>query len=167
LVAAALQDHLVRSLDLGLNQSKKIQKRPKNSVDEITKQIEKNALIKNIDKQPKEFVIKEPDQTITLAEKLGIFKPSFDVLNEKDWDQIKQNSRKREDYKQPCVICREPLGPKSQVLLSCSHTFHFACLKAFENYSGNKSCPMCRKTRYQMRIVYDGSTYHRNLSAAK
>lgn len=158
---------MVKNLDLGLDKPKKPHKKPQNDIDEITKKIEKQANIKNIDKQPKEFVIQEPDQTITLAEKLGIFKPSYDVLNEKDWDEIKQNSRKREDYKQPCVICKESLGPKSQVLLSCSHTFHFACLKAFENYSGKKTCPMCRKTRYQMRIVYDGSTYHKNLSAAK
>lgn len=31
-----------------------------------------------------------------------------------------------------------------QVLLSCSHVFHKACLSSFERFTGAKSCPLCR-----------------------
>lgn len=54
-----------------------------------------------------------------------------------------------------------------KVLLSCSHIFHFKCLKAFESYSGKKSCPMCRNSRYQKRVVYDATKHYKNISAIK
>jgi len=177
LVAAALQDHLIKKLDLDLNTlqngrenfkpKSQFQNKYKNIESKILKTIEQSSNSTKSDQPRKELIINCVDEEPSLAEKLGIVKAPYDILDEKEWTEVKENSRKREDFKQPCVICREDLGPKPQVLLSCSHTFHFNCLKAFEKYSGKKSCPMCRKSRYQMRIVYDASDFHRNLMASR
>lgn len=88
-------------------------------------------------------------------------------LDENEWSQIKEKYKKREEYKEPCVICKESLGVQQQVLLSCTHTFHRKCLEVFEKFSGKKCCPMCRKERYKARVVHDASKHHKNLCAAK
>lgn len=36
----------------------------------------------------------------------------------------------------PCPICQDPFEQEDQVLLSCTHVFHKACLKNFERFSG-------------------------------
>lgn len=63
-----------------------------------------------------------------------------------------------------CPICLTPLslggdGPpgRETVLLSCSHTFHHACLLALEAFSWGDSspfhaCPLCRSC-YQKRLL--------------
>lgn len=63
-----------------------------------------------------------------------------------------------------CPICLTPLSlggdgqpGRETVLLSCSHTFHHACLLALEAFSwGDGSpfhaCPLCRSC-YQKRIL--------------
>ena len=51
--------------------------------------------------------------------------------------------------------------PLSQVLLSCSHVFHRVCLRSVERFSGKKSCPLCRFTDYQTRLIYEGASKHR------
>lgn len=50
-------------------------------------------------------------------------------------------------------ICQERFGVHQQVLLSCTHVFHRACLRAFEQHSGVRSCPLCRKEDYQARLI--------------
>ena len=40
-----------------------------------------------------------------------------DKLNETDWSDIKQQYLKREELKEPCVICKEDLGSLQQVSL--------------------------------------------------
>lgn len=90
-----------------------------------------------------------------------------DLLNEHEWSQVKDKYKKRGDFKQPCVICKEQLGSQQQVLLSCTHTFHRTCLEVFERFSGKKSCPMCRKEKYETRVVHDASQYYKDLCAAK
>lgn len=37
----------------------------------------------------------------------------------------------------------------TQTLLSCSHTFHRACLRSFEMFSGSRICPLCRTNDYE------------------
>ena len=53
----------------------------------------------------------------------------------------------------PCAICREPFGVDAQVILSCTHVFHRACLASFERFVGaeKRSCPICRKASYERR----------------
>lgn len=43
-----------------------------------------------------------------------------------------------------------------QVLLSCSHTFHQACLASYEKFSKTKACPLCRANDYEKRVIEDG-----------
>ncbi|KAL7976497.1 hypothetical protein Chor_008446, partial [Crotalus horridus] len=69
-----------------------------------------------------------------------------------------QNNPQNEDPEKEYVLdpCPQPLT-LVEVLLSCSHVFHRACLKAFEKFAAKKSCPMCRKTQYQTRVIHDGA----------
>lgn len=39
------------------------------------------------------------------------------------------------------------------------------CLLAFEQFTGRKSCPMCRKEAYQTRVVHEGVTHLRHKMA--
>ena len=39
------------------------------------------------------------------------------------------------------------------MLLSCSHTFHRACLGSWERFSKSRCCPVCRKLHYQKRVI--------------
>ena len=121
----------------------------------------------------REYVIDEenkkgPKNELSLAEKIGLVPVEADArLDENGWSQVKEKYFERKDFKEPCVICKERMGIDEQLLLSCSHTFHRKCLEAFEKFSGKKSCPMCRKERYQKRVVFDASKHHKNQSAAK
>eukprot|EP00002_Diphylleia_rotans_P038098 TRINITY_DN8608_c0_g1_i6.p1 TRINITY_DN8608_c0_g1~~TRINITY_DN8608_c0_g1_i6.p1 ORF type:complete len:247 (+),score=15.52 TRINITY_DN8608_c0_g1_i6:129-869(+) len=56
---------------------------------------------------------------------------------------------------------------KMQVLLSCSHIFHKECLASFEKHSGTKNCPICRKERYQKRMIRDGAMAYEEKCAIK
>lgn len=74
---------------------------------------------KTAEQAEKEFVIDESHKTSekTLAEKIGLV-PTFEKeakLNETDWSDIKQQYLKREELKEPCVICKEDLGSQQQV----------------------------------------------------
>ena len=117
-----------------------------------------------------EFIINEDHKptTKTLAEKIGLVPTTKDdKLNETEWGEVKQKYIEREEFKEPCVICKEALGAHQQVLLSCSHTFHRKCLEAFEKFSGRKTCPMCHKDRYHKRVIYDASKHYKHECAAK
>ncbi|XP_067855333.1 RING finger protein 32 [Heptranchias perlo] len=97
------------------------------------------------------------------------------TISEEEWEQIQLKAIQREVL--DCPICITPLhhlsntmfhaaaegtdgkekcGPsvRQTVLLSCSHIFHYTCLKAFEDFSeGEKHiCPLCRST-YQKKIL--------------
>lgn len=52
----------------------------------------------------------------TLAEKYGLVPvPKSDLrVDEKDWDEIKEKYQQRGEFKEPCVICKEPLGSQQQ-----------------------------------------------------
>jgi hypothetical protein len=49
-----------------------------------------------------------------------------------------------------CPICFEPHTGDSE-LLSCSHTFHSACISACENVSA-RICPICRQTYSRVKL---------------
>jgi hypothetical protein len=58
---------------------------------------------------------------------------------------------------------------KSQVLLSCSHSFHRACLSSFEQLATNRcgrSCPVCRSLNYEKKAISDGYEEYLNRCAA-
>ena len=42
-----------------------------------------------------------------------------------------------------------------------------ACLESFERFTGRKSCPMCRRQKYQARVIHEGAAIHRHESATK
>ncbi|KAM4606197.1 RING finger protein 32 [Polymixia lowei] len=84
-----------------------------------------------------------------------------------EWTQVKTRSIQQGDSAQPCVICKEEFRLQPQVLLSCSHVFHRACLRAFERFSGRKCCPVCRKEQYETRVIHDGARLFRQQCATK
>ncbi|KAH0627594.1 hypothetical protein JD844_003511 [Phrynosoma platyrhinos] len=94
---------------------------------------------------------------LSIAQKFGLVEPPAMPLTVEEWEQVKQRSIKQGDSIQPCAICREEFALQPQVLLSCSHVFHRACLKAFERFAGKKTCPMCRRIQYQTRVIHDGA----------
>ncbi len=51
-----------------------------------------------------------------------------------------------------------------QVILSCSHVFHEACIRSFERFSGCKACPLCRCRDYQKKRTWAGKELFRQRS---
>ena len=51
-----------------------------------------------------------------------------------------------------------------QVILSCSHVFHEACIRSFERFSGVKACPLCRSKDYQKKRTWAGKELFRQKS---
>jgi len=150
MAAAALQQHL--SLSLGLptikpRGAKRVAPRPR--------------------KRDEEYVLDARPPQPTLAQKLGLAPPPPAVLSEVDWAEVKSQSVARGDSTAPCVICKEDFGQSKQVLLSCSHVFHKHCLQAFEKYTGRKTCPMCRRDRYETRIIHEGAQRHKETCATR
>lgn len=52
------------------------------------------------------------------AQKLGIVDAPEQLLSDKDWQDVKQQSNARMDSNQPCVICKEDFGIQQQVLMN-------------------------------------------------
>ncbi len=46
---------------------------------------------------------------------MGLVEAPAQLLTESDWQQVKDRSNRREDYKEPCVICKEDFGTQQQV----------------------------------------------------
>uniref|UniRef100_UPI00358E83CB RING finger protein 32 n=1 Tax=Myxine glutinosa TaxID=7769 RepID=UPI00358E83CB len=95
------------------------------------------------------------------AQRLHLIPAVPPPLSDDEWRLVKERSAHRRDFQRPCAICKEELGIRSQVLLSCSHTFHKVCLQAFEHFSGRKCCPLCRYEEYQARVVHEGTHWYR------
>ncbi|XP_074222764.1 RING finger protein 32 isoform X6 [Camelus bactrianus] len=91
------------------------------------------------------------------AQKLGLFAPPPPPLSSEEWETVKQRSVLQGDSTQPCPICKEEFELRPQVLLSCSHVFHRACLQAFEKFTSKKTCPLCRRSQYQTRVIHTGA----------
>ncbi len=52
------------------------------------------------------------------------------------WETLEAQSWARKDSEGDCAICRDGFKLEHQVLLSCSHTFHFSCISSFERFTG-------------------------------
>lgn len=95
----------------------------------------------------------------TLAEVRGLVKaaPKVEAMPQCEWDHIESQLEGRRDAY--CPICMEGFNQGREVLLSCSHMFHQACLSSFEKFmkSGERCCPICRTSRYQKKITRQGS----------
>ncbi|XP_074430235.1 RING finger protein 32 [Larus michahellis] len=169
--AVALQDHIIcchQLQDLSLADPFKSRTRNiKNIYKPVSKEMvravvdtglrKKSTRHKNTEDAETEYVLDPSPPQLTLAQKLGLVEPPSLPLTAEEWGRIKQRSIQHGDSMQPCAICREEFALQPQVLLSCSHVFHKACLKAFEKFTGKKSCPMCRKEQYHTRVIHDGA----------
>ncbi|XP_041823476.1 RING finger protein 32 isoform X2 [Melanotaenia boesemani] len=117
--------------------------------------------------EEKEYVLDLASPSLTLAQKLGLVASPGERLTEDEWTQVKMRSLLQKESAQPCAICREEFLLQPQVLLSCSHVFHRACLHSFEKFSGKKCCPMCRKEQYETRVIYDAAQLYRQKCAIR
>jgi hypothetical protein len=142
-------------------------------------------LTKPINNEEREYVLQDSQNSIsshrqreTLAERIGLIQMTNNNtenhLSEAAWNEIKQRSNERQDSNCPCPICQEDFGLGQQVLLSCSHVFHRACLTTFEKFvshntngSDQRTCPICRRTQYEKRIIYEGAKIHRTKCASR
>ncbi|KAE8595700.1 hypothetical protein XENTR_v10015848 [Xenopus tropicalis] len=182
LTAVAIQDHILQNLQLqqlSLTPQMKGPKRMKETGSKRT--VSKNPgkpvvdtgirrkVIKNTKKPAieEEYVLDPAPPPLTLAQKLGIVGAPALPLTHEEWIKVKQRSVDQGDSLQPCVICKEEFGIHPQVLLSCSHVFHRACLEAFERFTGRKTCPMCRRNQYQTRVIYDGARLYKAKCATR
>uniref|UniRef100_A0A673TWK7 Ring finger protein 32 n=1 Tax=Suricata suricatta TaxID=37032 RepID=A0A673TWK7_SURSU len=167
--AVALQDHILRDLQLrnlsiADHCKTKVQQR-----DATSQSLRRNAKavidtgLKPAARGPKaedpeeEYVLDPKPPPLTLAQKLGLFAAPPLPLSPGEWEKVKQRSVLQGDSMQPCPICREEFELRPQVLLSCSHVFHRACLQAFEKFTNKKTCPLCRRDQYQTRVIHDGA----------
>ncbi|XP_004620226.2 RING finger protein 32 [Sorex araneus] len=114
-----------------------------------------------------EAVLDPRPPSLSLAQKLGLLPPPPPPLSPAGWERVKQRSVAEGDSGRPCPICREEFELKPQVLLSCSHVFHRACLQSFEKFTSKKSCPLCRKSQYETRLIHDGARLFRARCATR
>ncbi|XP_078661910.1 RING finger protein 32-like [Branchiostoma floridae x Branchiostoma belcheri] len=171
LAAVAFQDHIMRNLSL----SDPLRTRPRLPVkthhhrprhirpvvDTRRRRPSSDTKTKKEEIEEKEYVLDPKPQPLSLAQKLGLVEAPEQPLTEEEWQTVKHRACHRDDHTQPCVICKEDFGTQEQVLLSCSHVFHKACLQAFERFSGKKTCPLCRRDQYQTRVIHEGAKQHR------
>ncbi|XP_034428036.1 RING finger protein 32 isoform X1 [Hippoglossus hippoglossus] len=115
----------------------------------------------------REYVLDPAPPALSLAQKMGLVASPAERLMEDEWMQVKARSVHQGESAQPCAICREEFRLQPQVLLSCSHVFHRACLQAFERFSGMKRCPMCRRRQYETRVIHDAAQLFRHQSATR
>ncbi|XP_032763089.1 RING finger protein 32 isoform X3 [Rattus rattus] len=171
--AVALQDHILRDLQLGHlsvadpcktkvqkkeNKSKSLRR---DSAAMVDTGLRKTAEGPKGEDPEKEYVLDPTPPPLTLAQKLGLLALPPLPLSSDEWEKVKQRSLLQGDSMQPCPICKEEFELQPQVLLSCSHVFHRACLQAFEKFTNRKTCPLCRKNQYQTRVIHDGARLFR------
>ncbi|XP_067686902.1 RING finger protein 32-like [Haliotis asinina] len=176
LTAVALQDHWSRMLSIGVTRgprsvglgpaAKAKQKKDVRPVID-TGRFRQKAKKPTEAKEEVEYVLDSKPPPLTLAQKFGLVDAPDQPLSEAEWKQVKEKSNNRDDSHQPCVICKEDFGLQEQVLLSCTHVFHRACLQAFERFTGKKTCPMCRREQYQTRLIHEGAKLHRVTCAVR
>ena len=93
--------------------------------------------------------------------------PPARPLTELEWAAVKAKSRVRRDAADGCSVCQDAFGLQPQVLLSCSHTFHRACLAGVERCIRRQCCPLCRCERYEVRLIHDGARECRRQAATR
>jgi len=186
-MAVALQDHILSNLSLEgsfrsletksiykkmkQNEKKRI-KSLKNVSSTLDTGLNKNKVNKDnsIELEDKEYVLDAKPKPPSFAQRLGLVALSSDqknTLTEEQWKDLKYQSAQRDSFVNPCPICKDIFRFEDQVLLSCSHVFHRACLQSFERFIGRKSCPMCRRDDYQTRVVHEGSKIYKIKSVIK
>ncbi|XP_045877199.1 RING finger protein 32 isoform X6 [Meles meles] len=148
------QDHSKTKVQKRENRSKSLKRNTKAIIDTGLK---KTIQGPKVEDPEKEYVLDPKPPPLTLAQKLGLFEPPPPPLSSEEWEKVKQRSILQGDSVQPCPICKEEFELRPQVLLSCSHVFHRACLQAFEKFTNKKTCPLCRKNQYQTRVIHDGA----------
>eukprot|EP00466_Bigelowiella_natans_P003969 jgi/Bigna1/131519/aug1.14_g6227 len=94
---------------------------------------------------------------LNLAQRVGLLEKPAPKLTEEEWKGLRKTAVDRGSHLRPCPICCDHFGTQPQVILSCSHVFHSACLKSFEKFSGNVVCPICRAKDYQAKLIDDGA----------
>ncbi|TYZ67124.1 hypothetical protein PybrP1_000780, partial [[Pythium] brassicae (nom. inval.)] len=148
--AAALQDHLARSITIDLFPRKRTPPYRKVWVCEACT-FENEELPSHLQRQ------------------LGAMACPPPMLTRDDWDRCEKQAEERGDLAHPCSICRESFGVKEQVILSCSHMFHLDCIASFERFlrTNQRVCPLCRKQEYQKRGTAKASAHHRQLCAKR
>ncbi|XP_034005527.1 RING finger protein 32 [Trematomus bernacchii] len=163
--SAAFQDHITRSLLFPhFSPEDPLWKYKWKST---RKRVEVNGLQTPDQQEETEYVLDSAPPPLTLAQKLGLVASPAERLTEEDWTRVKMRSVHHGDSAQPCSICREEFHLHPQVLLSCSHVYHRACLQAFERFSGRKCCPMCRKDQYETRVIHDAAHLFRHQCATR
>ena len=98
-------------------------------------------------------------QAETLAQRRGLARANPKAaapISKLEWSAMETALRKRNDAF--CPICMEAFKGE-EVLLSCSHLFHRACLQAFEKFMARdaRTCPICRTGNYQKKLTSVGS----------
>ena len=104
---------------------------------------------------------------LTLAQRYGLVAAPAPKLSKDEWREVQAQSARREDERHGCPICREDFKAEDQVLLSCSHIFHKACLRSFEKFSKQRVCPICRAEEYQKKLVRDAAEKYRHRCATR
>ncbi|XP_053714346.1 RING finger protein 32 isoform X1 [Synchiropus splendidus] len=115
----------------------------------------------------REYVLDVTPPPLTLAQRVGLVPAPPERLSEDEWSQVKSRSVQERESEHPCAICKEAFHLQPQVLLSCSHVFHRACLQSFERFSRRKCCPMCRTEQYETRVIHDGARLYKHLCATR
>ena len=104
---------------------------------------------------------------LTLAQRMGLEAVPDPTLTKMEWEVIAERSKDQGRSKEPCAICLGDFTTEPQVLLSCAHVFHRACLSSWERHSKSRCCPVCRKLHYQKRACHDGEDLYRHACAAR
>ncbi|KAF1373101.1 hypothetical protein PFLUV_G00256820 [Perca fluviatilis] len=165
ITSVAFQDHITRSL---LHQNFSLSDPlMRYKIQAPRKRVAERGLQTQDQQEEREYVLDSAPRPLTLAQKLGLVASPAGRLTEDEWTRVKARSVQQGDSAQPCAICREEFCLQPQVLLSCSHVFHRACLKAFERFSGRKCCPMCRKEQYETRVIHDAARLFRHQCAIR
>mmetsp|Transcript_15738 Transcript_15738/g.28763 ORF Transcript_15738/g.28763 Transcript_15738/m.28763 type:complete len:353 (+) Transcript_15738:1397-2455(+) len=165
--AAAIQDHLLRSMGL-----KGAQRRP-SSLTALGRNIitEQPANYYTTKPEPHSRQIEKQHQAyknrLTLAQRLGIVdKPAAPLTNE-EWTQVESLAAHRQVHKHSCPICMEAFKGYASVILSCAHVFHAQCLNSFERHAAQRVCPICRKRDYDKKQFVGTQLYYIEASAVK
>lgn len=92
-------------------------------------------------------------ELLTLAQMRGLEPLPPARLSVDEWAAVEEKAVARGDAAQPCPICQEHFKGEEQVILSCSHLFHKACLASFERFlrSDARTCPLCRCANFRKR----------------
>ncbi|KAI9352060.1 hypothetical protein BDR26DRAFT_323030 [Obelidium mucronatum] len=114
-----------------------------------------------------DIVLDKPPK-ITLAQKIGIIESPPKLLTKNQWNEVKEKAKSTHGtYRTDCAICCEPFAALSQVILSCGHSFHQACIKSYEKHTHSKRCPLCRTTGYETLVTSDAASVYYNDAAVK